>query len=909
MESRSGQEQESPALVVVATEGPPTPGDVNRHCRHEALWRAGFHESALPQAHVDATGTLTDVNAALCELIGRPATQIVGHKPSDLTHLTDPQDSDRALAGLLSGEAVVARTERVLRHASGRPIPTVVFASAVVTGGSLLGVSASYQDLRVLQDTERRLAQQAELLAALGERSTELGVVTDAEGRLVHVSPAALSMLGHDPVAVVGSLAWDLVHPDDVAVVREEFDALVAAGAGTRVRGARLLTSSGSGRWVTITMTYMLASPLGGMVANVVDETEQRLLRQQFELIEQRNKAIVDNLQEGVCIIDHGGTTVFANAKMAEILGLPLTALYDLAPTELLAEDDARLTADRLWTRLLRGPERYEVGYAHPDGRTRVLEVVASPIAFGTDPTTGSLATVNDITEARAMEAELRNAVLHDPLTRLPNLTLFMNRLEEVLRRDDSGVHVLLVDLDRFTFVNEVRGHDVGDQVLVAVAARLEQLAGPNDTVARLAGDEFAILCVNAATSATDLASSVLEGLKHPITVGEHEVRITASIGIAQGSGATATDVMRFADAARQDAKRAGRARAHVVDRALADETEQAHALAADLQLALDTDALDAHYQPIVELASGRVLGFEMLARWTNPVRGAVSPEVFVPLAESVGLARALDRWAIRRGLGDAGAFSAAGALGHEGYVAVNLSAKHLGDPDLEEHVASAARQAGIAPSQVTLEITEGAIMQDVTATLRVLERLRQRGFQIAIDDFGTGQSSLAYLRDLPITVLKIDRSFIANMTEDSDAAAIVTSIIQLAHAVGARTVAEGVETAEQASELRSLGCDAARGWLWSRAVPADEVGVVPRHYRGVERGPRQRRPTRNGPPLTVDHGLVRLLELQERGASLTTLAAALNAEGYRTPSGSRWHKVSIARALTHFGPTHPGRS
>ena len=885
-----------PRPLTVAVEDHP-------QCRHEALWRAGFHDSALPQAHVDASGRFADVNAALCELIGRTATQIVGHKPSDLTHGADAGDSDEALARLLSGDATAATTQRLLRHASGLPIPASVFASAVVAEGRVLGASASFQDLRVVQDAQRRLEQQTELFAALGERSHEVGVVTDAHGLVVHVSPAARPMLGYDPAAVVGSLAWDFVHPDDVADLREAFDELVAAGAGTRVRSGRVVTATGGVRWVTVTMTNMLASPLGGIVGNVVDVTEQRVLQQQFELVEQRNRAIVDNLQEGVYVTDTEGRTVFANAKLAEMLGLPLTALYDVPASRLLSEDEARITADRLRTRLVRGPERYEVSYGHPDGKTRILEVVAAPLSYGQDPVTGSLATVNDVTAARAMEAQLRDAALHDPLTGLPNRTLFMDRLEEALRRDDAGVHVLLVDLDHFGLLNDVHGHGVGDRVLVEVAARLREPCGPHDTIARLGGDELAILTDDAGTAATDLASSLLAALDAPIAVEGHEVRLSASIGVANGAGATATDVMRFADAARHDAKRAGRARVHVFDRTLAEEAEQAHALTADLHVALQGDALDAHYQPIVELASGRLLGFEMLARWTHPERGAVSPAVFAPLAERTGLARALDRWAIRRGLRDAGAFNESGVLGHDGYVAVNLSAKHLGDADLEDYVVAATSQAGLAPGQVTLEITESAIMHDVSTTLRVLERLRQRGYRVAIDDFGTGYSSLAYLRDLPITALKIDRSFVANLTEDKDALAIAASIIDLARRVGLSTVAEGVETAQQAALLRSLGCDAAQGWLWSAALSPADI-----HVRGGWAEPfdvpaptsAQGSRSRRGPTTHVgsEHGLDRLLALHDKGASLFTIAAALNREGYATPEGPRWHRASVARVL-----------
>lgn len=388
------------------------------NCEHEPLWRAGFHDTSLPQAHVDRTGTIPDVNAAMCHLVGLSTNEVIGRTSADLTHAADSGDSDRALGRLLSGQGRAATSERLLRHASGRPIPALVFSNVVVVQGKVVGSSAYFQDLRVVHDAQRRLEQQSLMFAALGERSRDVGVVADADGTLVYVSPAAVRMFGYQPAEVIGRPAWDFLHPDDVSGYKADLEGLVAAGGGTRARTLRLLTGDERTRWVSLTMTNLLHTPVGGIVGNVVDVTEQRSIEEQFRLEQQRNRAIVDNLQEGVWVTDADAHTVFANAAMAEILGLPLTAVYDAPATALFPREETDLVAERIRTRVVRGPERYQLTYAHPDGTTHHLAVAAVPLAFGDEPIAGSLATVNDVTAARAMERELREANAARPVDR-----------------------------------------------------------------------------------------------------------------------------------------------------------------------------------------------------------------------------------------------------------------------------------------------------------------------------------------------------------------------------------------------------------------------------------------------------------------------------------------------------------
>jgi diguanylate cyclase (GGDEF)-like protein len=431
---------------------------------------------------------------------------------------------------------------------------------------------------------------------------------------------------------------------------------------------------------------------------------------------------------------------------------------------------------------------------------------------------------VSDVTDGRRLEDELRRAALHDTLTGLPNRALLFDRLQHALMRETRSTSVLFVDLDQFRHVNEVWGHAVGDELLVRVAARLQAGVRATDTVARFAGDEFLVVCEDVdERSARMLANSLLTALEEPYDVSEGDVRLSASIGVATSPTASAEDLLSHADTAMHAAKAAGRNRVRVFDAGLAADTED-HRLGGDLRRALNGGELSLHHQPVVDLRTGRVVGTEALARWTHPVHGVVSPDRFVSVAERVGLAPELDRWALQRALADARALRARGAMTPDGYVAVNLSAYTLCDARLDAWIAQVVRVAGFAPEEVLLEVTESAVMADAPTAVGVLTRLRQRGFPIAVDDFGTGHSSLAYLRNLPLTTLKIDRSFVAEIATDASARAIVASIVELARAVGLTVVAEGVETPEDAVLLQSLGCDAAQGWLWSRAVSPEEA-------------------------------------------------------------------------------------
>ncbi|WP_460794781.1 sensor domain-containing protein [Nocardioides pacificus] len=788
-------------------------------------FRSRFDLSPVPQVFTDSEGRMIEVNDAFCSLVGRIRDDLLDRPLDTLTHAADPGLAGSELARLLSGDNDAVQVEQVLHGADGRSIPALVHATALrESDGTPVGVSAYVQDLSALRAIERRTKRQEHFFTAVAELTSDLALIASAHGRLIYASPGLSGMLGYTAEEVVDTSAWDYVHADDRDVVQEMYRSVVHDKV-TRTATMRIRDAAGGWVWVEGSATNLLDTEVAAIVCSLRDISERVEAEAALRSSESRYRAMADNADEGLWVATPQGRTLYVNDRMAEILGVPAEEIYARSVPDLLDPDHSSLVSQRLGARSTRGPERYELVYRHPDGGRRILQVAAAPLIDDEGIFEGSLAMVSDITASRRLEEELRRAALHDGLTGLPNRALLLDRLEHALTRETTSTAVLFVDLDQFKIVNDARGHSAGDELLVGVAERLRLGARPTDTVARFGGDEFLVVCEDVdADTAHTIAQELLGSLDAPFHITGGRVHVAASIGVALSPADGAGDLLRNADTAMYAAKVAGRHRVRMFDAKLAQQAEERYELGAELRSALEDDELTMHYQPIVDLTSGRVVGVEALARWHHPRHGVVSPDRFVVLAEETGLAPELDRWALRRALREAGALRDGGDLPPDAYVSINLSAYNLTDPGLEELIADCSLRAGLAPHAVLLEITESAIMGDATSAVALLQRLRDRGFLIAVDDFGTGHSSLSYLRTLPISTLKIDRSFVAEITEDTNALAIATSIVDLARAIGVTVVAEGVESAEQARLLRELGCGSAQGWLWSAALSPDEA-------------------------------------------------------------------------------------
>jgi diguanylate cyclase (GGDEF)-like protein len=429
----------------------------------------------------------------------------------------------------------------------------------------------------------------------------------------------------------------------------------------------------------------------------------------------------------------------------------------------------------------------------------------------------------------QAANAELQHLVLHDPLTKLPNRLLLEDRLQQAIeecRRSATRCAVLFVDLDRFKTLNDSLGHYAGDRVLRTVAERLRGAVRHEDTVSRLGGDEFVVLLRHLAEhgDAAELARKLMTQLARPIMLEEQELRIGSSIGISlfPEHGDNAARLLANADAAMYHVKKAGRSSFAYFTEDMSNFFPKRLALETELRAAIETRQLLLHYQPKVDMRSGHVSGIEALVRWQHPERGLIPPSEFIPFAEETGLIVPLGNWVLRQACMQNKAWQRRG-VGHM-VVAVNISGVQFQQPDLVESVSAALQESGLEPACLELEITESVVMQNAPQAIVMLEQLHAMGVSLSIDDFGTGYSSLNYLKRFPIQKLKIDQTFIQDISLDADDAAIVQAIVALAHGLRLRVVAEGVERLDQLDFLRDLGNDEYQGFLFSRPLPAAEL-------------------------------------------------------------------------------------
>jgi diguanylate cyclase (GGDEF)-like protein len=434
--------------------------------------------------------------------------------------------------------------------------------------------------------------------------------------------------------------------------------------------------------------------------------------------------------------------------------------------------------------------------------------------------------------ERRRSEAETRHLALHDPLTGLPNRALFRDRLEHALarsRRRNTTLAVLFLDVDNFKVVNDSLGHEAGDELLTALAPRLAEAVRSGDTVARFGGDEFVLLCedVSDEQEALEIAERVKRCFCEPLPIAGGEHHVTASIGVAMPSdGPDGPEALiRDADAAMYQAKGRGRARFEVFDAEMRASAIKRLQVEAELRRALERDEMRLVYQPVIEVDSGRIVAVEALLRWEHPERGMVPPLDFIPVAEESGLIVQLGEWVLREAMRKAAHWRRLAAPGDNPIVvSVNLSARQMAERDLVYTVARVLEDTNVDPRQMALEITETVLVEDTAAAAQTLNALEELGVKLVLDDFGTGYSSLGYVKRFPLSFLKIDRSFVAELGGNGRDAAIVSAIAEMARALGARVVAEGVETEDQLARTRKLGCELAQGYLFARPLPADEI-------------------------------------------------------------------------------------
>ncbi|MRW92867.1 EAL domain-containing protein [Duganella sp. FT80W] len=476
------------------------------------------------------------------------------------------------------------------------------------------------------------------------------------------------------------------------------------------------------------------------------------------------------------------------------------------------------------------------------DGQTHWFSTAGEPVFDREGSFTGYRGTGTEITERKLAEQRIQHIAHHDVLTGLPNRMLLQDRLSQAValaNRSGNSLWVMLIDLDRFKFVNDSMGHKAGDQLLKTVAHRLQESVRDSDTVARLSGDEFVAVLTEYPDQALspDVAQRIMQAVTQPVMLEGKEFFVTCSIGVAvYGSdGSSAQRLIEHADIAMYRAKKLGRNNTQFYEPTMNEEARERLRIESALRNALERREFVLHYQPQVDLQSGRVVGMEALLRWQHPELGMVAPQRFIGLAEETGMIVEIGAWVLRTACAQARQWQDAGhgAL----RVAVNLSPRQFSEPQLVNAITEVLEHTGLPPACLDIELTEGLFMHDVTQAVELLHKLKSLGLALSIDDFGTGYSSFSYLRHFPIDVLKIDRSFISDINED-DEAAIVVSIIALAHNLKLRVIAEGVETETQVNYLRRHGCDEIQGYYFSRPLPVEEFEQLLRQGRDLQAMP-----------------------------------------------------------------------
>ena len=510
-----------------------------------------------------------------------------------------------------------------------------------------------------------------------------------------------------------------------------------------------------------------------------------------------------------------------------EVLGRAVTEF--LVPERFLTRLGRELESVRMAPAATERTRPREMKLLHREGHEVHVSVTAYIMGSGSELRIGGF--LHDRHEEKAAEEALAHAYLYDSLTGMPNRTLFTYRLSYALAKGKASpgsVALLVLDLDRFKAINDALGHEVGDEVLVAVSARLLAASGSAQVVARLGGDEFLVLFDGdrAEAEAEAFSERVLAALSKPIAAGSSEVFITASIGIASTSALVteATPLLSNADAAMYQAKRRGGGTVEVFGEAMRVRVLERMNTEHSLHRALERSELRLFYQPVVEIKNSRAIGVEALLRWDHPDHGLVTPNKFIPVAEESGLIIPIGAWVMHEACRQLRRWQTKRYGGLEGAVEVNLSARQVDHPAIVATVEDILNDTGLSPSNLTLEITESALMNDAASALEVLHALKDLGVTLAIDDFGTGYSSLSYLQRFPLDILKIDKTFVDELGMAPEGSEIVAAVINLAHALGLQVIAEGVETERQLEELQRLDCDFAQGYLFSRPVPAHEL-------------------------------------------------------------------------------------
>jgi diguanylate cyclase (GGDEF)-like protein len=682
--------------------------------------------------------------------------------------------------------------------------------------GTLLTAMGIMRDnIKAMVDREvsQRRSAQARLSDAL-ENSREGVVLLDADSQIAVANSRASEFIRSSP-----QLLWpEVVHSASSTAVK-----ITKGTDDTDLDEMASEAELPDGRWLRVSRS---PTREGGVIVVFSDISALRQKKVELHATNLRLDAALTHMSQGLCLYDSTARLQVVNRRFCEIFNIS----PELVLPGMTFEDVLRLSVaagkhgSQTVTDLLADHERFLADQDNDNYFQHLSDGRIISIAHRSTSDGGWLITCEDVTERQRAESQIAFMARHDALTNLPNRSLFAERLEQAIGQAGRGCAfaVFCLDLDNFKQVNDTLGHPVGDELLCAVADRLSACVREIDTVARVGGDEFAIIQVGVQTpeDTERLARRLVEQIEAPYELNGHRVVVGCSVGIslAPADGTTGEKLLKNADVALYRAKMDGRGTWRFFEAAMDANLQRRRALELDLREAMDKDEFVLFYQPFYDLRLNRISGFEALLRWRHPQRGLVPPDQFIPITEEIGLITAVGEWVLNR------ACEQAAMWPDDIKLAVNVSAAQFRHPGLIEVIANALAASRLSPQRLELEITESVLLTKSAETMATLHKLKANGMSIALDDFGTGYSSLSYLRSFPFDKLKIDQSFVRDATATSGSKLIIRAIISLGKSLGMKTIAEGVETTEQLNQMKAEGCDEAQGFLISHPMPATEI-------------------------------------------------------------------------------------
>jgi diguanylate cyclase (GGDEF)-like protein/PAS domain S-box-containing protein len=794
---------------------------------------------------IDAEGVIREWNPAAERLLGYARAEAFGRKIFELlVSKEDPENLKERLTKrlALSEHGQTEQAIRIATHANGKPIEIEYSSVPFVFEGENL-LLLWLRDLNETSHLKKRLNQTQLHLSAVFNNTFQFTALLSPDGTFLEINRSALKFLGITREMVIGTPFWKGPWWNSDPASEQWAYKAVQIDTADEFRRDELevhgFYDSSRSMDCMVSPVYNEDRQLTLWVVEGHDITERKQATQALHESEVHHRAVLESLAEGVVVQDAEGRVISANPSAERLLGVDLAHMrgkrVDELPWRAIQADGTPFPMDALpwalaWrtgqtqTTVLMGVQRSDAPLVWISGSTRLLtfEGETQPYAV--------VSSFFDITERKQLEEKLEILAHHDTLTTLPNRLLFRQKLELALENAELHgrlVAVAFVDLDRFKAINDTLGHGVGDSLLVKVASRLLASVRPGDMVARMGGDEFTLILddIGSLEDVNKVARKVLRALIPTFNIQEHELNVTGSIGVAvyPSDGTNVETLLKHADTAMYRAKDSGKNTFRLFAPRMGDFASDRLHFEAQLRHALEHHEFQVHYQPQYHFSKTadqhQITGIEALLRWQHPQLGDIPPERFVPVLEDTDLIAPVGAWVLREACLNAVRISK--SINRQISVAVNVSAAQFPRSDFTMLVAEALENSGLDPQQLELELTESLIMQDIEGAAERMRKLRDLGVKLAIDDFGTGYSSLSHLRRLPFDILKIDKSFIADLEQDH---ALVKSIIELGRNLGLEVVAEGVETQKQAELLKKLNCERAQGFLWSKAVPFHEL-------------------------------------------------------------------------------------